>query len=284
MQTNAQRRHIALLCNPTVAKAIRISNDVANLLKHKPLSFQLFTAYWPTDWSPFTEAWLVGGDGTVNFFINQNPRFKLPIALLAGGTGNDLHRTLYGKTTVATQVETFSKPHTTRAVDAGMCNGTLFLNGVGIGFDGAVAQRLHSKTTKNKTAYWSAIAKTIFAYRERPCRICYDGKTLDQPCFMISVANGTCYGGGFQVAPKAMVNDGLLDVAVIGAVNVAQRLRYLPVMKTGKHLSLPFVRYAPSKAVVIEAAEQVPAHVDGEYFCARRFEIRCLPNRFTFLA
>lgn len=266
-----------------VEKALRIANEIADVLRNKKFSFSLYTAYWPDVWDGFTEVWLVGGDGTVNFFINRYPDFKLPIALFAGGTGNDLHATLYGKQTIAQQIETFSKAHI-QWIDAGVCNGKIFLNGIGIGFDGAVVKHLLNKQKRSgKTSYLLSILKQIFSYGENRCTLTYDDVTLQKECFMISVANGARYGGGFQVAPNASVTDGLLDVMVVEKVSTAARLRYLPVIEKGKHLHLPFVKYHQTKQVTITSTKALPAHRDGEYFSDTRFEIHVLEKAFAFL-
>ena len=279
----ATTKNIALLCNPTIEKAIRIADEVALLLRAKGIRFSIFTAYWPTVWDDFSEAWIVGGDGTANFFVNQNPDFALPIALFAGGSGNDLHWMLYGESNVAVQVDTFLKAHAAW-IDAGTCNGTLFLNGVGIGFDGMIVKSmLGKKKIAGKASYLLAVMKHIFLYREKSCTITYQNNTFTQDCLMVCVANGKRYGGGFQVAPKASVTDALLDVMTVGAIDAGRRMRHLPMIERGAHLDLPFVKYGQTRTVVIEATAHLPAHIDGEYITADRFEISVLVKRFSFL-
>lgn len=280
---NEAPKNIALLCNPSIEKALRITDEVAALLRTRKISFSIFTTYWPAVWTDFTEAWIVGGDGTVNFFINQHPQFHLPIALFAGGSGNDLHWMLYGETTVAAQVETFSKAHT-KPVDAGICNGKLFLNGVGIGFDGMVVRSMQGKKKlAGKASYLLSIMKHIFLYREKQCTLTYNNETIAQDCFMISVANGKRYGGGFQVAPAASVTDALLDVLIVGRIDAPKRLRYLPVIERGEHLQLPFIKYGQTGRIAIKAETTLHAHIDGEYISADTFEIGVLEKRFSFL-
>jgi diacylglycerol kinase (ATP) len=281
---NAPQKNIALLCNPSIEKATRITDEVAMVLRNKNVSFSIFTAYWPTVWNGFTEAWIIGGDGTVNFFINQNPEFHLPLAVFAGGSGNDLHWMLYGEATVAVQVETVLKAHP-KWIDAGTCNGKLFLNGVGIGFDGVVVKSMEGrKKLAGKASYLLSIMKHIFLYRERSCTLTYNGQTAIRECLLISVANGKRYGGSFQVAPAASVTDGLLDLMTVGKIDAAKRMRYLPVIERGEHLQLPFVSYHQAGHVLIQSQAALHAHIDGEYFSANTFEIQCLVKRFAFLA
>lgn len=275
-------KHIALLCNPTAQKALRLGDLIAVELRQRNIRHSIFTAYWPQLWSGITEAWIIGGDGTMNFFANTCPDFQLPIALFAGGTGNDLHHLLYGKISPAQQIDRVLQSEI-KWIDAGICNGKLFLNGVGIGFDGAVVKTLLSgKTFSGKAAYLHAILKNIFHYRSQPVSIHCNDALLETKNFMISIANGRSYGGGFQVAPKASVTDGLLDVMSVENVSLLQRLRYLPVIEKGKHLHLPFINYQQTESVRITSGQLLSAHRDGEYFSADVFEIAVLKKRFAF--
>ena len=140
--------HIALLVNPLHQKALRAANEIVRLLQRKEIEHSVFTTTWPKDWFDFTQAWIVGGDGTLNYFINHYPQFDLPMAIFKGGTGNDFHWMLYGNISLADQVDRVLNA-SPKAVDAGYCNNHLFLNGIGIGFDGKVVQDLLGKKKWN---------------------------------------------------------------------------------------------------------------------------------------
>ena len=279
------QKHIALICNPAAdsSKTLLLADSIARLLEGRGVAFQIFTTYWPQVWSNFTEAWIVGGDGTVNYFINQYPELKLPLALFGGGTANDLHHLLYSDMAVEAQVAKMlvAEP---QAIDGGICNGKLFLNGIGIGFDGAIVQDLQGKRKRpGKATYLLSVLKHIFRYNETWLDLQWPGGQLAQPCFMVSVANGRRYGGGFTVTPKADVQDGLLDVMVVGKIAAASRIKYLPVIEKGEHVAFPFVRYGHTDNIIIQAQKPLPAHRDGELFVADRFEIKCLPHHFSLL-
>jgi diacylglycerol kinase (ATP) len=276
-----KEKYIALLVNPLHPKAISVAGELAGLLKQKAIAHCVFTREWPQSWIDVSEAWIVGGDGTLHYFINHYPQFHLPMAIFKGGTGNDFHWLLYGDMTVAQQVDSVLNARP-QPVDAGLCNKRLFINGVGIGFDGKVVKDLHNRK-KGKSSYLLTIVKNIFRYKEFLCSVNTENFHWGKKCFMISVANGQRYGGGFQVTPKSLVNDGLLDTNIVGRIHPFFRLKYLPVIEKGRHLNLPFVTYVKSAMVIIKALQELPAHADGEYFFATEFNIECLPARFLFL-
>lgn len=263
--------------------AMEVAAAIALLLTQKKMEYTLFTANWPAQWTNFTEAWVVGGDGTLHFFINRYPQLRLPIALFKGGTGNDFHWLLYGNATVEQQVALVltAAPH---PVDAGLCNTRLFINGIGIGFDGKVVKDLVGKKKRaGKRSYLATILKNLFWFPSFLCTVNTENFHWGKKCFMISIANGRRYGGGFQVTPHSLVNDGLLDTNIVGNIHPLSRLRYLPVIEKGAHLHLPFITYVKSKMVVIKAVKELPAHADGEAFSATEFNMECLPDRFLFL-
>jgi diacylglycerol kinase family enzyme len=100
---------------------------------------------------------------------------------------------------------------------------------------------------------------------------------------MISITNGKRFGGGFRVAPNAIITDGLLDVNIIGTVSPVNRVKYLPVIEKGAHLGLDFIKYKQSERIIIHSSVQLDAHMDGEYFTDNSFDIEILPKRFRFI-
>lgn len=280
-----QEKNIALVCNPTSQneKALRMTNSVEILLSGMDIPHKVFTSAWPDTFDDFTEVWIVGGDGTINWFVNHYPSIQLPLALLSGGSGNDFHWMLYGNKTIEQQVEHVlqATPH---MIDAGICNDKFFMNGVGIGFDGAIVHDLlGKKKLSGKASYLLSILKQIVGYHEKRSVLQMPNETINEDCFMISVANGKRYGGGFHVAPNAVLTDGLLEVNVVGKISPIKRMKYLPVIEKGEHLSLDFIKYRQTDKIIVHSPAKLHAHMDGEYFQADYFDIEILPNRFSFL-
>ena len=264
-------------------KAVKLAATIQAILTEKKIASQIFTEKeWDNRLYQFDQVWITGGDGTVNYFVNQYNDIKIPLCIFNGGTGNDFYALLYGKTTTEAQVNHVLQS-TPKPIDAGKCNEKYFLNGVGIGFDGAVAKSLQGVNKfGGKTSFMLSVLKHILFYKEQLYTITSAEKTMEGKFMMISIANGTRYGGGFFVAPLAKADDGLFDTILVKPLSLFKRLRYLPVIEKGKHLGLPFIYHFRAKKISIESEEIIQFHLDGEYYVAKKLAVDILVGKLLF--
>ena len=171
-----------------------------------------------------------------------------------------------------------------RAVDAGKCNEKYFINGVGIGFEGAVAKSLTGKKKKRsgKAAFMGTILRKVFFYNSKKYKASANEYKVEDQKLLISIMNGHRAGGGFHIAPSSAIDDGLFDVVMVDKLHPFLRLRWLPVIEKGKHLGLPFIKHFRTKRLIITSEELMDTHLDGEYYSAKRLEIELLPARYLF--
>ncbi len=277
-----QAENYAIICNPKSGKgsALKVLPRFENYLKSVSIAYEVFTGPLPDSLEPFTCLVIMGGDGTINYTINHFKTITVPIALISCGTGNDFTTLFLGKTSLQEQFE-IACAHEMVNVDAGTCNGKLFINGVGIGFDGWVVKKnLGKRFFSGQLAYLSTILSLLFFYKESEVSIEIDGKSITHDIFMLSIANGQTYGGGFTVAPLAHPGDGLLEFIGIKKISLFNRLRYLPVIEKGKHLNLPFVIYHQAKQVKVSCIHKLQGQLEGEWMESNTFDIAILPKAF----
>jgi YegS/Rv2252/BmrU family lipid kinase len=275
---------LAVFINPLAGKGrpIKIWERVRLLLDQDGIAYQAHHLDLPATLDGHSGILIIGGDGTINHVLNRYPDLRIPIGIIPAGSGNDLASSLFPGTDIVDQYRN-AVHGTPRPTDAGICNGKIFLNGVGIGFDGEVALDIHKvKWLTGKMKYMSVVLRKIFTYKERRMRLEWEGKVMERDIFMVSVANGYRYGGGFKVAPLADWQDGLLDVVIIDKVSVLQRIRYLPVIERGMHLNLSFVKASLAKSIRISSSAVMHAHLDGELMSSDTFTISVLPAKFLF--
>jgi YegS/Rv2252/BmrU family lipid kinase len=281
---SSAEKNIVILCNPAAGagKAVDCANQIVATLLSKQILHTLYLNNWPNNLTGFTDVFIVGGDGTLNYLINYYTDVKLPLVLFKGGTGNDFHWLLYGSKNLEEQLQTVLTEEA-KPIDIGKCNGRYFINGVGIGFEGAVVKALTGRNKlPGKTSFMLTIIKKIFAYRSAHYTIQCDEKTIAGRKLLVDISNGRRAGGGFYIAPNAAADDGLLDVVIADALTILKRLRYLPVIEKGKHLGLPVINHFQANKISVESDELMPYHMDGEYFEAEKITIELLPGAVHF--
>ena len=281
----AEEKNISIVCNGLAGggRAIALSKKIATELQKRNIRHNLYSSDWPVNFNSFTDVWIVGGDGTLNYFFNKYPGIRLPLVVFNGGTGNDVHAVLYKTKTFEEQLE-IALTADPKPVDAGKCNEKYFINGVGIGFEGAVAKSLTGKKKKKagKAAFMGTILRKVFFYISKSYKVVANEYNMEGQRLLISVMNGHRAGGGFHIAPTSDINDGLFDVVLVDKLRPLQRLRWLPVIEKGKHLDLPFIKHFRTKKLIVTSEEAMDTHLDGEFYSAKRLEIEMLPAKYLF--
>ena len=278
-------RNISIVCNRLAGggRSVALAKKIAGELQSRKLSYTLHIEEWPVNFNRFTDVWIIGGDGTLNYFFNRYPGIPLPLVVFNGGTGNDVHSLLYKNKGFEEQLE-IALTADPKPVDAGRCNEKYFINGVGIGFEGAVAKSLtgKKKTKPGKAAFMGTILQKVFFYSSKKYKTVSEECKVEDHHLLISVMNGHRAGGGFHIAPSSEIDDGLLDVIMVAKLHPFQRLRWLPVIEKGKHLNLSFIKHFQTKNLIITSGEPMDTHLDGEYYSAKRLEIEMLPGKYLF--
>lgn len=224
-----------------------------------------------------------GGDGTIHAVAQGLINTNVPLGILPMGTGNDLARTL-GIPSDPVLAAGLLFDHEPLPMDAVRfrCSGSegYSLNIAGVGFDATVAQRINDgfRFLRGTTAYLAAVLQCLTTYRPVQLSITFDGETFESDAMLCAVANARFYGGGMQIAPNAKVDDGLIDVVVVGGVSKLEFLRQFPRVFKGTHLSHPAVRSFRGKSVLIGSNEPIPVLADGEIVGLTPVEFKVVPG------
>jgi diacylglycerol kinase (ATP) len=277
-------RHFALFVNVKAGKGkpLRVLPSVKQSLDQAGFTFEVFTNNFPATLQSFTDIVIIGGDGTINYIINHYPGISVPIGIVPAGSGNDLAFTLFPMTNLSEQVENAINGEA-RLIDAGLCNGRIFLNCLGIGFDGEVAREISSVNwLSGRLKYYWVVIKKILSYRSRMLEINWPGGFKNGRRFMVTAANGYRSGGGFKVAPEADWQDGLLELVIIDPLPVWKRFLHLSSIEKGTHLVLPFVVNNKVSQLIITSKETIAGHLDGELIEGKSFEISVMRRRYQF--
>lgn len=231
----------------------------------------------------YTDLMVVGGDGTINEAINGIRDKQLVVSVISFGTGNDTIKHIQSRFDFKSQIETAFNGDI-KKIDLGECNGRLFLNGVGIGFDGKVVERMAAKGRKFQGyfSYLSEVLRILLTYREKEISAIFNDNAIKEDVLLMTIAKGTTFGGGFKINPYALNDDGLLDICLIGKVPNLTRINYVLKMKDGAHRKLNAVSFYKSRKVTIEGNPAVVAHMDGEAIGSPPFDINIFPKAANF--
>jgi YegS/Rv2252/BmrU family lipid kinase len=214
---------------------------------------------------------LVGGDGSVHTAVDAlRRRGELspdePLGLVPLGTGNDLARTLGIPLEPADAARALldGSPHPLDLlVDD---DGGVVVNVVHLGVGAEAAERATGlKDRLGKAAYPVGSVLAAAGPTGWDLRVEVDGEVVevDGPALMVAVANGRTIGGGAEVAPDAVPDDGLLDVVVATSTGPLARLGFGVALREGEHVEREDVTTRRGRTVTV-TGQPFPLNADGE--------------------
>ncbi len=238
---------------------------------------------------------VVGGDGMVHLGVNAVAGTDVPLGIVPAGTGNDIARYLglvpRQPVRSADRVLEHLEGGVVRTVDAGRArtaDGTerWFLGVLSAGFDALVNERANGwRWPKGPRRYDLAIARELPVFGPLRYRLELDGEAEELRGMLVSVANSSSFGGGMQIAPDASVEDGLLDVVVLGPVSTLELLRVFPRVYRGEHVHHPAVSVRRARTVRVEVPDRALAgYADGERVGPVPLDCEAVPGAVRVLA
>jgi diacylglycerol kinase (ATP) len=133
------------------------------------------------------------------------------------------------------------------------------------GFDSRVNDRANRMSwPRGRMRYNLAILAELGVFKPIPFEIEMDGELWETEAMLVAVGNAKSYGAGMKVTPDAEIDDGLVDITVLGPVSKVEFLKAFPKVFKGTHKDHPAVTMRRAKTVSL-AAEDVTVYADGEY-------------------
>jgi diacylglycerol kinase (ATP) len=243
---------------------------------------------------------IFGGDGTIHRHLAQLVKLRLPVLVVPCGSGNDLARALnLGsiQNSLAAWRGFAAGANNTRIIDLGLITpletrtATYYCCVGGVGLDGEIARRANRlpRWLRARGGYALSLPSALLKFNAQPMRIVACNlkqpgvftERSNRPTVVAAFANTPAYGGGMKIAPRARLNDGLLDVCIVGEVAKLRLLRLFPSLYFGRHLEVPEVQYFQSDRLQIETAVPLEVYADGEYVCRTPIEVNIAPTALT---
>lgn len=210
----------------------------------------------------YTHIIAVGGDGTVNEVGVSLKGTDVAFGIVSLGSGNGFARHLgYAVSMKKALRQVLSDAYA--QVDMLEINGVYSLNVSGVGYDAEVAHEFNRFRIRGLMSYIYAGIKLWFGYREKRYRITCDGKTMEEKCFILSIANSSQFGNNASIAPQASLRDGLMDICLLRKPSVFKLLYFLICFLNGNVDKLSYFKGIKCKEVTIEGDIR-NVHIDGD--------------------
>jgi YegS/Rv2252/BmrU family lipid kinase len=207
----------------------------------------------------------LGGDGLVGCVAGALSGTGGVLGVLPGGRGNDFARSIGIPLEIGPACDLLASGHE-RRIDVGDVDGKAFIGIASCGFD-SEANRIANETTivKGDLVYAYGALRALAGWK--PARFDVDfagGERWTFSGFSVAAANANAFGGGMFLAPNAELDDGELDVVMIGGKSKRRYIAGLPDVFDGSHVENPTVKVRRTSSVTISADRPFTMYADGD--------------------
>ena len=234
----------------------------------------------------YTHIISVGGDGTSHEIVNGLVGSSVVFGVVPSGSGNDFPKAASIPLDTRLAIETlFSGKE--REFDIGKLGNDYFINGLGIGLDGAVSHRFKKlKLFRGQFGYLLGSVQEALTFKGFPVQLRIGDWSYNGELLLTGASNGLYQGGKFKLAPDAKIDDGLLDFHIIKDMSIVNRLIKIPKVLKGSHSDLEEVEIKRASNMEITLEQKIPAHMDGEPFYLQEgtHNIEIVPSALKILS
>ena len=216
--------------------------------------------------------YIVGGDGTITKALSGIVGTKNKLGIIPAGSGNDTYRAIK------------VLPDGENKIDLGKINDTYFINVACIGIDAEVGNNvdiLRKNKIPTSQLYNASIVYTFCKFKFKNIKIKTKIKEINDKYTIVSICNGGFYGGGFNIAPKSQLTDGLLDIYYVEKMAKIKMIPLILKLKKGKHEGKRKIHKFRTNHIEISLEENITFNVDGEKLTGKNFIIDIIPKSIT---
>lgn len=267
------------IVNPESAKgnAMKIIGNIEKVCKQEHIEYEVCYTLAQGDATRLAQSYkdeeniiyAVGGDGTLSEVLNGVVGTKNKIGIIPAGSGNDFYRTV--KELGKTEIESY----------VGVVNGKYFLNIACVGIDAEVANNvplMKKKNIKVKNLYTASILYTFTHFKFKQIHFKSQEKDEKGNFTILSICNGRYYGGGYNISPKASLEDNYFDVYYINKLRLPSIINLLLKLKKGKLEQDKRTNHFKTNNITVTSEEPIRFNVDGETIENTKFEIKIIPK------
>ncbi len=226
-----------------------------------------------------------GGDGTHHYVINGLFKSEVPLGLLPLGTGNDFAKGVGMPMDVHAAAMALLNG-CVREIDVARAGAAIYGCIAGVGFDSTVTRYAneHARWLSGSLAYTWSLLRCMPEYRPQQLEIIADGESFSGEVLFAVVGNNSSYGGGIRLAPRARLDDGILDICIVPYLSRLELLRWVPRAYRGEHLNHPRIKYLQARKITLRATSRMELFGDGEFLQELPATIEVVPRALRVIA
>ena len=231
-----------------------------------------------------------GGDGTVNEvvdgIVSKHDSPRAAVAVVPLGTANDFAAGCNLPLRQPQKALEIAATGPVTPIDVGVVNDRHFINVATGGFGAEVTSRTppDMKQALGGAAYTVMGIITAMTWNPHHCTLTLaDGTTHEGDVSVLAVGNGRQAGGGYQLCPRALLDDGLLDLMVVHGANLPSFGTVLYEMNHPDDETNRYASYRQLDSFHIQSQSEMQLNLDGEPMRAKSFQFRVLPRRLPFV-
>ena len=239
----------------------------------------------------------VGGDGTVNEVVNgimcSANSDKTILGIVSSGTACGFARSLNISQDYISACSLLAGQR--RAIiDVGVVQcwrqrqpiKRFFVDEASVGFSAEIVDAWKYLPTRfghslNLALRTVAGYKSLARHRNRRLSLRVGSEVESICCCAVVVANGRYLADGMQIAPHASLDDGLLDVVIVGDVTKSELLKIRPALYNGSHIRHAKIREKKTTTITIESDEQLLVEADGNILGEGPASFWMMPSALT---
>lgn len=207
---------------------------------------------------------VAGGDGTMHHASQGLAGTPCALGVVPLGTGNDLAATLGIPPDLDAAVRRALEGEI-RSIDLARVGETYCVGYAGVGFDSEVTRFANGvKILKGPLVYFYSVIHTLVTFEPPRMKVVHDEGTFAGKVMFVTVNNLPRFGGGMRIAPDARIDDGLLDLVIVGEIPKATLLSVFPKVYGGTHVSHPAVTMARTRRAEITLDRDLTMYGGGE--------------------
>jgi YegS/Rv2252/BmrU family lipid kinase len=225
-----------------------------------------------------------GGDGTVSAVINGVVGTAIPLGIIPAGTGNLLAHELDIPLEIKDAVALIAGIHKLRKIDAMRIGKRAYILNISLGASAAVVNDTSPENKKRfgRIAYFWTVLSKLFTLRQRYLTVSVDGKALKYHAIEVAIFNsGNIVKTLYPKGPDIRLDDGYIDVWIMGIQTILDYPQYLFEMITGKPAKRLSHFIKAGKTVSVKSRISLPVQADGDIFSTTPIEVEVMPAALT---